>query len=105
MQFFLNQRLGILLPHSNKKWSDYPVTEQEQILERWERIRGSIPDRIQALEKEINILQSRLEEEEEFLSSCRINEEISEIASIINDLWIWFRTSPSIENPSFPPFD
>ncbi|RJS60004.1 hypothetical protein [Bacillus sp. PK3_68] len=98
MHFLLNERLGILLPYSEKEWEKYPAAEQEKILQKWENIRGSIPDRIQELEKQINILQHQLNHEEDFSLSCRLNGEISELASIINDLWLWFRTTPSIKN-------
>lgn len=105
MRFLLNERLGISLPYSERDWKNYPIEEQEKILAEWERIRGSIPDRIQELEKKINHLQSRLDQEEDFTLSCHLNEEISELASIINDLWLWFRTTPSLEkqNKAFYP--
>ncbi|KMY55053.1 hypothetical protein AC623_14830 [Bacillus sp. FJAT-27231] len=98
MQFLFDERLGISLPYSLKDWSEYSINEQEYILNEWEKIRGSIPDRIRELEKKINAKQANLEQEESFILSCRLNEEISDLASIINDLWLWFRTTPSLKN-------
>lgn len=97
MQFLFDQRLGISLPYLMKDWEEYSINEQEQALGEWEKIRGSIPERIKELEKEINTKQTLLGQEEDFILSCRLNEEISELASIINDLWLWFRTTPSVE--------
>ncbi|WP_203361485.1 hypothetical protein [Bacillus sp. REN10] len=97
MYFQTNTRLGIAVPSLMKEWTQYSIDEQTAILHEWEAIRGRIPDRIKTLEKEINERQSQLEREESFDRSCLINEEISELASMINDLWLWFRTSPSVE--------
>ncbi|WP_100331843.1 hypothetical protein [Bacillus xiapuensis] len=97
MYFQMNDRLGISVPYLMKEWADYSIQEQEHIIHQWEQIRGSIPDRIQSLEAEINERQAMLEREENFRRSCRLNEEIGELASIINDLWLWFRTTPSVE--------
>ncbi|OIU70988.1 hypothetical protein [Rossellomorea aquimaris] len=92
--FSYNRRLKIDLPCLSKEWSMYPSHLKEAILLEWERIRGAIPDRIGEIDEEIEELQSRLGEEEDFEESCRLNSEISEKASQINDLWIWYRTSP-----------
>ncbi|MGM7636398.1 hypothetical protein [Bacillus sp. Hm123] len=97
MYFQTNERLGIDVPHLPKEWSLYSMNEQATILHQWESIRGSIPDRIQEIEEKINERQTQLDHEESFDRSCLLNEEISELASIINDLWLWFRTSPSVE--------
>jgi hypothetical protein len=94
--FTYNQRLKIHMPCLSEEWSDYPPQSQEAILLEWERVRGTIPDRIGEIEKEIEELQSSLEQEENFEESCRLNSEISERASQINDLWIWYRTTPNI---------
>ncbi|KKB37587.1 hypothetical protein [Bacillus thermotolerans] len=98
MYFQLNRRLGIRIPHLPKSWEEHSSLEQARILHEWENIRGAIPDRIKELERQIQSRQSQLDQEEDFLRSCRLNEEISDIASIINDLWIWFRTTPSVNN-------
>ncbi|MDQ0161066.1 hypothetical protein J2S06_000136 [Bacillus alveayuensis] len=92
MQFFqYNERLGIMLPHLEKRLEEYEETIQEEILLKWEQIRGKIPDRIKSLEQWINQKQTQLEEEEDFETSCLLNSQIAELASIINDLWIWYR--------------
>ena len=92
--FFLDERLGILLPSSDLEWDDLTYETQQDILLTWEKTRGSIPDRIADLEKNINMKQALLSDESNFEKSCILNREISELASIINDLWLWFRTQP-----------
>jgi len=96
-QFFLfNSRLGIPLPALRENWEDYSLEKQHAILLHWEKIRGSIPDRIAELEETINFKQAQLGDESNFLRSCELNSEIAEIASIINDLWLWYRTQQDI---------
>ena len=53
---------------------------------------GLIPDRIISLEEIINTKQAQLSNETNFELSCQLNHEIADLASIINDLWLWFRT-------------
>jgi hypothetical protein len=89
--FIFDDRLGIHLPNLERDWEEYSTEEQEQILFQWEKIRGKIPDRIAELEKEINKKQAELGEEFDFNRSCLLNSEIADLASIINDLWIWYR--------------
>jgi len=95
-RFVDDARLGIRLPHLDKPWEDYNPNEQEAILLEWETIRGLIPDRIAELERKIDEKQDELGEENDFERSCRLNAEVAELASIINDLWIWYRISPHI---------
>ncbi|MBT2681622.1 hypothetical protein J7E38_21925 [Bacillus sp. ISL-35] len=96
-QYFLfNSRLGIPLPEFNKKWEEYDLDTQHAILLHWEKIRGSIPDRIAELEKTINHKQAQLSNESNFVTSCELNSEIAELASVINDLWLWYRTHQDI---------
>ncbi len=96
--FTYDQRLKIKVPQLTKSWTAYNLQIQNKILTEWETIRGSIPDRIGELEAEINNKQEALNIEEDFNRSCELNHEISELASIINDLWIWFRTTQHISN-------
>ncbi|WP_442595465.1 hypothetical protein [Neobacillus sp. D3-1R] len=97
MNFFrLDTRLGILVPHLVNEWEHYDQEKRENILFQWEKIRGAIPDRIADLEQEINEKQNALSDESNFLKSCQLNSEISELASIINDLWLWYRTHQDI---------
>jgi len=96
-QFFIyDERLGINLPSLQNDWEDYPFLEQQKILTHWETIRGNIPDRIQNLEKHINTKQEYLNNEDDFLKSRELNSEIASLASIINDLWIWFRSNQTV---------
>jgi len=90
-QFVLDDRLGIPLPALSYDWHEYTSQERADILLAWEEIRSRIPDRIIQLEKIINQKQAQLFEEEDFIVSCQLNSDIAELASIINDLNIWFR--------------
>ncbi len=96
-QFAYNDRLGIRLPVLNLEWDEYSAEERSDILLEWEEIRSKIPDRIIQLETVITQKQNQLSEEENFLRSCELNSEISELASIINDLNIWFRVQQDYE--------
>lgn len=96
-QFVLDERLGIPLPVLTHDWEEYSREEQAQMLMIWETIRARIPDRIIALEKEINEKQAQLFQEEDFEISCRLNHEIAELASVINDLNIWFRVQQDVD--------
>ncbi len=94
--FEFDKRLGIAIPSLERDWNFLDKAMQEEILSRWEEIRGNIPDRVKQLETEINQKQTLLFHEEDFLKSCDLNSEISELASIINDLWLWFRSKGKI---------
>jgi hypothetical protein len=96
--FTYDPRLKINLPHLIKEWDMYSLSIQNSILAEWEKIRGSIPDRIAELEDEINLKQHELNHEENFKRSCQLNEEISQLASVINDLWIWFRSTQNVSS-------
>ncbi|WP_042459694.1 hypothetical protein [Neobacillus dielmonensis] len=94
--FVFDQRLGIYIPDLIKVWDDYTKEDQEEILYQWEKVRGSIPDRIIDLEREINHKQAALSNEGNFERSCQLNSEIADLASIINDLWLWYRADQSL---------
>ncbi|MBG9475533.1 MULTISPECIES: hypothetical protein [Priestia] len=94
--FTYDNRLGIKIPALEREWTFYSEKVQQDILLTWESIRGQIPDKIQSLEKSINQKQTALEDETNFIRSCELNSEIGELASIINDLWIWYRTNEEI---------
>ncbi|MBP1154750.1 MULTISPECIES: hypothetical protein [unclassified Paenibacillus] len=89
--FIMDERLGIPLPQLEKDFEDYSEQEQADILLRWEVIRGMIPDRIMRLETMIIAKQDQLHVEDNFAVSCRLNSEIAELASTINELHLWFR--------------
>jgi hypothetical protein len=94
--FSFDHRLGILLPDLPVDWDQFSKETQAEILFHWEQIRGSIPDRISELENEINHKQAQLSDEGDFPHSCRLNSEIAELASIINDLWLWYRANQTL---------
>ncbi|MGM7702325.1 hypothetical protein ACSVDE_11420 [Pseudalkalibacillus sp. Hm43] len=98
--FQMDERLGIRLPVLNESWNQYTVQTQESILSEWETIRGKIPDRIKELEHHINEKQEQLNIEEDFERSCQLNSDIAELASIINDLWIWYRLNNQVTEKS-----
>ncbi|WP_078555489.1 hypothetical protein [Bacillus alkalicellulosilyticus] len=95
-EFSYDERLGILLPDPKKEWEEFNINEQSEIILIWEKIRGKIPDRIAELEVIINKKQEQLNHEANFQRSCELNSEISELASVINDLWIWYRANQSV---------
>ncbi|RSK28163.1 hypothetical protein EJF36_15440 [Bacillus sp. HMF5848] len=94
--FTFDNRLGIYLPQLNKSWESYDTSTQQTILLHWESIRGKIPDRIKELEEMINSKQAALNKEENFQVSCDLNSDIAELASIINDLWLWYRMNQTV---------
>ncbi|MCC3356430.1 hypothetical protein [Bacillus sp. REN16] len=96
--FHFDDRLGIHLPYLEKEWEEYKEVTQQYILFQWENIRGHIPDRIAEIETMINKKQEQLGNELDFGRSCELNNEISECASIINDLWIWYRMNQVISH-------
>lgn len=96
--FLYDSRLGISVPSLQKDLDQYSQKSQQSILFRWERIRGRIPDRISELEQEITQKLTELSDEHDFMRSCRLNNEIAELASIINDLWIWYRTHDEVND-------
>ncbi len=96
VNFIFDDRLGIELPNLTMSWDDYTVKDQQEILVKWETIRGRIPDRIAELEDMINSKQNELGEENNFPRSCKLNSEISDLASIINDLWLYYRMNQNV---------
>lgn len=94
--FAFDQRLGIALPVIIREWDEYNKEVQENILFHWEKIRGTIPDRIIMLESQINQKQAQLSDEDDFNRSCLLNSKIADLASIINDLWLWYRVDQNI---------
>ncbi|WP_026690663.1 hypothetical protein [Alteribacter aurantiacus] len=91
--FVFDKRLKIYIPKVYTEWNKLDRFTQEEILYKWEHSRGQIPDLIKELDRKIEIKQQRLYEEEDFEKSCQLNDDISYLASIINDLWIWYRST------------
>ncbi|GED66443.1 hypothetical protein BRE01_01450 [Brevibacillus reuszeri] len=96
-QFVRDERLGIRLPALNLEWEEYSSTERADILLEWEEIRATIPDQILRVETIIIAKTTQMSEEENFTRSCELNSEIHELASVINDLNIWFRVQQDHE--------
>lgn len=97
VSFEFDNRLGIAVPQFVKPWEKLPYNQQIKVMLHWEKERGKIPDRISELEKEINVLQDLLYEESHFDTSCELNSNISNLASTINDLWLWYRAGENVE--------
>ncbi|MDM5190309.1 radical SAM protein [Bacillus sp. DX4.1] len=96
--FTYDAHLEIEVPELQEDWEEIPKNTQHAILLKWEQIRGKIPDRIKDLEHSINQKQYKLNNEENFEISCRLNSEIADLASIINDLWLWYRLTQNISD-------
>lgn len=96
--FKFDERLGIAVPALQQEWEAYSIAERERILYRWEENRGKIPNRIAELERIINRKQDQLFNEENFERCCRLNSEIAELASQINDLHIWYRVNQDVRH-------
>lgn len=96
-EFIYDSRLGIYVPELLKDWEQYDQAEREEILEQWEAVRGSIPSRVMELEALIMSLQKQMDKEDEFPTACQLNFDIAELASVINDLHIWYRVSQDID--------
>ena len=97
-EFVYDERLGIDLPLLHEDWGRLTAAERAELLHDWERIRGRIPDRIQQLERIIIEKQNRLNVEDDFPQSCRLNTDISELASCITDLHLWFRADQDVSD-------
>lgn len=98
--FAYNPRLGIHVPALDRPFEDYALKERLSMIEVWEDIRGRIPSKVMVLERKIEQKLGEMNEESDFEKSCRLNGEIAELASRINDLHIWYRTTqdePSIK--------
>ncbi|MCC3376381.1 hypothetical protein [Cohnella sp. REN36] len=95
--FVHDDRLGIDLPKLERPWELIAPELQAAIIAHWEVVRGQIPDRIFRLEASIRAKQGELDAEEDFRTACRLNGEIAELASRINDLQIWYRIQQDME--------
>lgn len=99
-RFIYDARLGIRVPELDIEWHQYSQDQQEEILLKWEFIRGSIPDRVKYFEGQIMVKQDQLNSEEDFEESCRLNDVIAELASCINELNLWYRVNQGIATSS-----
>ncbi|WP_159881345.1 hypothetical protein [Paenibacillus puerhi] len=95
--FVWDERLGIPLPQLPRDFETYTDSEQAAILLRWEEIRGTIPDRVKQIERVIIFKQEQLNVEDDFVTSCRLNSEIADLASTINELHLWFRVNQDMD--------
>lgn len=101
--FIYDERLGIHVPSLDRPFEEYRPAERLAMIEFWEDTRGRIPDKVKKLEREIERKLAQMNEESDFQASCQLNGEIAELASIINDLHIWYRTTqeePAISGKS-----
>jgi len=98
--FIADHRLGINIPVFQKAWEGYSEKEQEEIIQLWERERAKIPDRIKKIEQEISEKQNVMLHLS-FEAYCELHKKIVDMASIINDLNIWYRTEGTITKKEF----
>lgn len=96
-QFRQDERLGIPVPALESDWEDLSLEQQQAVLARWEIVRGEIPERIVRLEARIRRMQDQMSQEDDFAACCRLNADIAEMASRINDLNIWFRVRQDLD--------
>ncbi|MFV9510642.1 hypothetical protein [Tepidibacillus sp. LV47] len=95
VQFVYNDRLGIHIPDFQVDWEDLSLDEQVAVIDRWERERAKIPDRIKELEEEI-LRKQDIMFQIPFEEYVEVHKEIIDLSSAINDLNIWFRTHGQI---------
>ncbi|WP_338782317.1 hypothetical protein [Metabacillus sp. FJAT-52054] len=69
------------------------MKDRSIMMAEWEKERGKIPDRISELEDLIRAKQRLMDNEEHFETACLYNSEIAGLASVINDLWLWYRAA------------
>jgi hypothetical protein len=96
-QFQYSTRHGIALPCLTDDWEALCLDKQTAVLAKWEMIRGNIPEHIIRFEITIREKTQRMFNEDDFVETCRINDDIADLASIINDLNIWFRTQQDLD--------
>lgn len=94
--FVYDERLTIEIPYLNTAWEELSIDEQKEILFRWEHIRATIPDQIKRLEIEVHALEKRLQIEDNQEQFIALSKRITELASQIIDLNLWFRTHEDI---------
>lgn len=93
--FIYDERLGISIPDLNLEWDEYTKGEQQQILVNWENIREA--SRTASRNWNPPLTESSFgSPTSDFAKSCQLNSEIAELASIINDLWLWYRANQGV---------
>lgn len=95
-EFKFNERMGIQIPLVYVDWEELPLSDREDIITRWESIRGQIPDRILELDRLVEALQLKVNQEENWEEVCKLFHQISTIASTINELNIWYRKQQEV---------
>ncbi|MDB5085407.1 MAG: radical protein, partial [Bacilli bacterium] len=95
-QFQFDERLGIELLIVYEDWDAIPKKVREQIIFHWEDIRGRIPDRIKTLDHQLEEIQQTINQEQNWERICDYFTESHTIATIINELNIWYRTQQEV---------
>lgn len=94
--FLYDSRIGIHVPVLEQAFEQYTFEERQLMIVDWENIRGTIPTRVMDLEKDIELKLTEMGNELNFEISCRLNGEIADLASKINELHIWYRISADV---------
>lgn len=89
--FVFDQRLDLFVPIKNIPWQALSYDETKAVEVYWETERGKIPTKIKELDRRMEQLQECLSREESFEKACEWNDSLSSLASIVNDLWLWYR--------------
>ena len=96
--FQYDARLGIEIPVLEVSGNHYPPVCELIFYYIGNKFAVQLPDRIMKLEATIIYKQNQLDKEDDFPTSCRLNSEIADLASIINDLHLWFRANQELES-------
>lgn len=94
--FRRDPRLGIDLPDFVVPFEEMSVSDQEDVLIRWETIRARIPDQIMRFEQVIGDILTAVHHEEDWDVIAAYFTEISDYASRINELNTWRRVDQSL---------
>lgn len=94
--FRRDERLGIDLPDFTVPFEQLDVTDQEDVLIRWETVRARIPEQIMRFENVIEDLLAAVHEEEDWDVIAMHFAEISDYASRINELNTWRRVDQGL---------
>ncbi|QPC47225.1 hypothetical protein [Mangrovibacillus cuniculi] len=89
--FVYDQRLDLHVPLKTIPWEKLSNDETKAIEVFWETERGKIPTKIKSLDQKMERIQEYLSKEESFKKACEWNDALSNLASIVNDLWLWYR--------------
>lgn len=95
-RFQYNDRLKIELPTFYVEWEELSTKEQYEVIRRWEQTRAQIPDLIKEFERMVQERELQLQIEDDNPTFIQLSKEITDYASRIIDLNLWFRTDEEV---------